>query len=120
MSTLQEAMKKSGLAQVIRECSEQSRELRDLDDRLRHVLRSIEDKIRQVPGACTKVVTVPFPHPDYDDPHELAWSSRRGKWRLVLRWEDGADPVLCCSRSVRAAVLGSDELRVLLAKLGVT
>lgn len=116
MSTLQEAMQRAGLVQAFRP---KTRRLNELDSQLSKLLREIEDKLRARPDTCRRVVAVPFEHPEYEDPHELAWSCRNGKWRLVLRWADGADPVSGCSRTVRAAVIGSDALRELAVALGV-
>lgn len=119
MTTLQEALRNSRLTKTIEKIRSVGDQINEQTERMNGLLRGIEDRIRSTPGTCRRVASVPFKHPSYDDPHELAWSSRNGRWRLVLRWADGADPVLGCSREVRAAVLGSEELQDLLFKLDV-
>jgi hypothetical protein len=119
MSTLQEALQRSGLHPGRAALKQRERAAkREHQDQLNDLVRAVEDRIRRCDGTCQRVIAVPFEHPTYpDDPHELAWSSRKGRWRLVLRWDDGADPVLCASKEVRAAVLGSEALRDLFYRL---
>lgn len=84
------------LREVVRQLGTLSRELNTLDDDISLKLRQIEETIRQrrSTGGPVGVLFPPW--------GKLAWSGRRGRWRLVVIDEDECEdlmnmPALCRS-----------------------
>jgi len=82
---------------VIGQIKEKSAQLRDLDERITANIRTLEDRLRRITPPTLKPLSVPF-----DPWGKLAWSSRKGRWRLVVIDDEDSSELMVMPRLCRA------------------
>lgn len=99
------------LKDVVRELFAKASQLRRLDEDIDHKLRAIERKLEA--RGLRRIVKARIV-----DGVDLAWSmNRRGRWRLVIRDEEGAVDLFNTEPEERLEVITSGALERLVAEV---